>query len=321
MGMTDLHLEIRPVRIPDDFPALVALARLALDWQVTAEDLAHEEANREAKYHHVAFVAEILDGGVKRIVGAADTGHDRFSYEDGKFRVNLMVHPDVEARGIGGALWQTVWNHLAELNPKKLVNMTNSDSARGLRMLAHLGFQQVWERVESRLEPGAVDFAAYADLDADLEAQGMTIRSLESLNDPDAARKLYDLDMELLGDVPFGQAVTPPSFEQWHKETLSDPRWNPATIWLAVKDGEWIAMSSLERLPDFFVIGMTGVKRLFRGLGLAKRLKLEGVRYAQMHGGVEIRTYNDHVNTAMLGMNASMGFQRFRSRLRFENVL
>ena len=187
--------------------------------------------------------------------------------------------------------------------------------------MGQLGFQQTWERVESRLEPSAVDFGAYADLDASLEAQGIEIRSLESLDDPDAMQKLYDLDMELLGDVPFGQAVTPPNFGQWHKQTSGDPRWDPATIWLAVKDGEWLAMSSLERLPDFFVIGMTGVKREHRGLGLAKRLKLEGVRYALLHGGAEIRTYNDHVNEAMLGMNASMGFQRFRSRLRFEKLL
>jgi mycothiol synthase len=279
------------------------------------------EATRDPQYHHAAFVAELLDGGVKRVVGAADTGHDHFAHEDGKFRVSIMVDPDFEARGIGGALWQTVWNHLAALSPKKLINMTNSDSARGVGMLAYLGFQQTWERVESRLEPSAVDFRAYADLDAMLEAEGIEIRSLEALTDPDGMRKLYDLDMELLGDVPFGQATTPPSFERWYEQTSGDPRWNPATVWLAVKNGEWVAMSSLERLPDFFVIGMTGVKRAYRGLGLAKRLKLEGVRYALSHGGLEIRTYNDHVNTAMLGMNTRMGFQRFRSRLRFEKVL
>jgi mycothiol synthase len=319
--MTDLHMEIRPVRIPDDLPALADLSCRTQDYQVTAEDLAHYEASRDPQYHHAGFVAEILDGAVKRVVGAADMGHDHRAHEDGKFRVSIMVDPDFEARGIGGALWQTVWNHLEPMEPKKLVNMTNSDSARGLRLLAHLGFQQVWERVESRLVPSAVDFGAYAELDASVGAQGIEIRSLESLNDPDAARKLYDLDMELLVDVPFGQTVTVPSFEQWHKETSGDPRWDPATIWIAVKDGEWLAMSSLERLPDFFVIGMTGVKRASRGLGLAKRLKLEGVRHALAHGGLEIRTYNDHVNLAMLQMNTGMGFQRFRSRLRFEKTL
>jgi mycothiol synthase len=319
--MSDAHFEIRPLRVPDDFPALAWIANSVFDWHTTPEELALEAENREPRFHHAQFVAEVLEGDRKRVVGEVLVGHDRYSHEEGKYRVNIMVHPDYQARGIGGALWQTAWNHLEGLHPEKLVNMTNSDSERGLRLLEKLGFQQVWERVESRLDPKSVNLDAYTNLDAALEARGIEIRSLATLEDADKLRKLYDLDNGLMDDVPFGQTVTPPSFEQWFKEVSSDPKFDPELVWLALKDGEWIGMSSLERLPDCFVIGMTGVKREYRGLGLAKRLKLDGVRHALSHGALEIRTFNDHVNTAMLEMNRQMGFQRFRSRLRFEKVL
>jgi ribosomal protein S18 acetylase RimI-like enzyme len=319
--MTDLHLEIRPIRTPDDFPALADLATRIYDWHTTPEDLAREERNREPQYHHAEYVAEILEGNQKRVVGATSVGHDRFSHEDGKFRVGIMVHPDYQARGIGASLWETAWNHLSTMQPKKLVNMTRSDSERGLQMLEHRGFKQVWERVESRLDPKGVDFSQYADLDSTVETLGIRIVALSDITDEDRIRKLYDLDLELLLDVPFGQAVTPEPFEVWARNFESDPHADPRSIWIAIKDNEWIAMSSLEKNQEFFVIGMTGVKAAYRGLGLAKRLKLEGVRFALGNGGLEIRTYNDHVNTAMLEMNRSMGFERFRSMLRFEKLL
>jgi hypothetical protein len=44
------------------------------------------------------------------------------------------------------------------------------------------------------------------------------------------------------------------------------------------------------------------------------------VRYA-LPTGLEIRTFNDQSNTAMLRMNQQMGFVPFRSRLRFEKIL
>ena len=68
---------------------------------------------------------------------------------------------------------------------------------------------------------------------------------------------------------------------------------------------------------DYLVIGTTGVLRAFRGQGLAKLLKMHGIRYALEHGDQEIRTFNDHINTAMLEMNAKLGFSRGPVELRF----
>lgn len=319
--MPESAFTVRPIRVPQDFAPVAEILNLVQDWPTTPADLERRERNREAKYHHAAFVAQVLEAGLPRVVGRVVVEHDSFSFEEGKFWFGIAVHPDYQRRGIGTALWQAGLQHLAPLEPRKLVNMVQSDSASGLGMLSKYGFQQTWERVESRLDPKSVDFRLYADLDATLEQSGVQIATLAELTRPDSLERLYALDVELMGDVPFGTSVTMPSFEQWHKEFTSDPRVRLDAVWVAYTGDEWLGFSSLDQHPTHFVIGMTGVKRAYRGRGIAKRLKLEGVKYALAHGGFEIRTYNDHVNQAMLEMNTNMGFKRYRSMLRFEKLL
>jgi mycothiol synthase len=120
--------------------------------------------------------------------------------------------------------------------------------------------------------------------------------------------------------VPFGQPATPEPFEVWAKNFIEDPSNNPDTIWIATHNNQWIAMTSLGKQKDHFFIGMTGVQKPYRSMGIAKALKLKGVKHA-LNTGLEIRTMNDHVNTAMIAMNVAMGFKRHHSRLRFEKNL
>jgi mycothiol synthase len=235
--------------------------------------------------------------------------------------VAIDVHKHFWRRGIARELIVVAQNQLQNLgDATKLQTMIDSDQAGALYLMHQLGFVQVWERIESRLLPKDVDLTASAALDSSLQAAGIQIRSLAEYDLETVLPTLYALDCELLADVPFGQPSTITPFEPWRNEFLENDENDPTTIWLAVKNDQWIGCSSLIRQTGFFMIGMTGVKREYRGLGIAKRLKLEGVRYA-LPSGLEIRTFNDHSNAAMLGMNQQMGFVPFRSKLRFEKLL
>ncbi len=196
--VTDLQLEIRPVDVLEDFASIAAVINDVSDWSVTVEDLERDQRNHDPKYHWQRFVAKVVKGDQKRVVGVLSISH------------------------------------------------------------------------------------------------------------------------ELFLDVPMGLNLTLPSFERWSKDFLENPANRPEAVWIAIKGDEWVGINSLEIKPGYFCIGFTGIKKAFRGLGIAKRLKLEGVRYALNHGALEIRTFNDHVNAAMLAMNFSMGFQKYRSSLRFE---
>jgi mycothiol synthase len=314
-------LEIRRAVYPEDYPALVEVWNSVSDWHTKPENVAADDRSRDPDLHFVRYLAVLLEQNHKRLVGVLELGHNSRSHEPGKYFVAIDVHKDFWRRGIATELVTVAQNHLEMLGDvQKLQTMFDSDQTGALYLMRKLGWTQAWERIESRLLPKNVDFAAYAALDSSLAQAGITIQSLAEFDLETALPKYHALDCELLADVPFGQPSTITPFERWHSEFLENDENDPATIWLAVKDGEWIGTSSLIRQSVFWMIGMTGVTRPYRGLGIAKRLKLEGVRHA-LPSGLEIRTFNDHSNTAMLKMNQQMGFVPFRSKLRFEKFL
>ena len=59
---------------------------------------------------------------------------------------------------------------------------------------------------------------------------------------------------------------------------------------------------------DVLYTGFTGVRREYRGRGIAMALKLRAVDYAKSHGYREIRTWNSTLNAPMLGINVRLGF-------------
>lgn len=311
-------LEIRPAKTPEDYPALVEVWNSGSDWQTKPENVALEDKIRDPELYFARYVAEILEHNSKKIVAVLEIGHNSRSHELGKYFVEIFVHKAYWRRGIASELLTVTENHLRELGDVvKIQTMFESDQAGALYLMQKLGFSQAWERIESRLLPKDADLTQFSALDSSLVTAGISIRRLAEFALETALPMLYALDVELLKDVPFGQPSTIMPFEPWRTEFLGNDENNPNAIWLAVKDGVWIGMSSLILQHSFWMIGMTGVKREYRGLGVAKRLKLEGVRYA-LNSGLEIRTFNDYTNTAMLGMNKQMGFVPFRSRLRFE---
>jgi mycothiol synthase len=317
----DTLLEIRRAVYPEDYPAMVEVWNSCSDWQTKPEIVALEDRNRDPQLHHARFVAVWLLGNHKKIVGVLEIGHNSRSHEVGKYFVAIDVHKDFRQRGIAHELVVVAQNHLEMLgDANKVQTMFDSEQPGAFHLMQRLGFLQVWERIESRLLPKDVDLSAYIALDSSLQAAGIEIRSLAEFDLESVLPTLYALDCELLADVPFGQPSTLTPFEPWRSEFLENDENDPKMIWLAIKDGQWIGFSSLIHQAGFFMIGMTGIKREYRGLGIAKRLKLEGVRCA-LPTGLEIRTFNDQSNTAMLRMNQQMGFVPFRSRLRFEKIL
>ncbi len=312
-----MKLEIRPAQTPEDYPAILEVLNTANpDFPMTLERVVHQESIRDPKYHFNCFVAEI-DGVVRGLAGVFE---DPFAHRAGKLNLNLRVHPEFWGSRIGSSLFEHVLEHVKLRNAEVLQSGAGEDWSRALRFFADRGFSEVWRRTESRLETRDYDFAPYQHLEDQIKVAGVMIKTFSELaNDPARDNKLYDLDWALWQDIPFGEEITKPSFETWQKEMTLDPMFEPEGCLIALKDNEFVGYTSFLKNPaGFLIIGMTGVLREYRGIGLATLLKLRGIQYAQQIGNLEIRTFNDAPNTAMLEMNRKLGFVRFPGWIRLE---
>ncbi len=315
-----MKLEIRPVNPSDDFPEILEVLNAANpNFPLTLERLLHEEASRDSNYYFASFVA-VADGVIR---GLAAVFEDPFAHRAGKLNMNLRVHPELWGSRLGSSLFEHVLNHIKPLNAEVLQSGAGEDWTRAIRFHNDRGFEETWRRTESRLETANFDFAPYQHLEEQIKAAGIEITTFSALeSDPDRDTKLYELDWALWQDIPFGQEINKPSFETWQKEMTLDPMFEPDGCLIAMKNNEMIGYTSFIKNPSgFLIIGMTGVRREYRGIGLATLLKLRGIHYAQSIGNLEIRTFNDAPNTAMLEMNRKLGFKRFPGWIRFERKL
>jgi GNAT superfamily N-acetyltransferase len=314
-----MSISIRPASLPQDYGRIAdVLEDENPGWAATAEELAHEDTERDPHYHHATFVAEEFGAAEPLMVGVGFVGHDIMAHQEGKFAIDLRVRQVWQGRGVGRALYDRILEHLAPFEPRELCAMVWQAHPRAPRFLTDRGFAAAWQRVDSYLDVANFDFTPYAGLEQRLKDAGITITTYADLaGDPDRLGKLHELDWALWQDVPYGQPVRKRTLEQFAAAEVDHPRSLHDACFIAIKDSDYVGYSRLIEADEGFSTDMTGVLRAYRGMGLATLLKLRGIRYTQEHGGRRIWVVNDAVNAAMLGLNEKLGFVREGAMVRF----
>ena len=303
---------LRPMETPRDCDG-VARVRSACfpEWPVTGDQVAATEARRPPGKLHEVWVADARGG----IVGYAYIEEPNVAARPGRIRIRVMVDPAHRGAGLGGALYEMLEAQARKAGATELVTEARDNEAGARRFLARRGFTDYHRRIESRLALSDVDPATIArGIEALTDAffpDGVRIATYRQLllAVPDAARRLYDLDAELWADVPFGLTGSVPTFEQYQALELADPDFLPQATFVALDGHRWIGLGALMNGPGFLLNSMTGVVREWRGRGLARWLKLHTIRWALERGAPGLRTFNDAVNDAILGLNRSLGFR------------
>ena len=316
-----LHFTIRPEHLPDDYPGLAALLTIVHpDWPVTVEELADEDAARDPRLYLTVFVAELVQPlpDVNRLVGVASASHDTLAHRADKFKIDIRVLPNLQGRGIGSRLYEVLLAHLQPLAPRELQTDIWETHERALHFVGDRGFIETWRRIDSSLDVSSFDFSPYVELKERVNASGIAITTYASLAvNSDRLVNLYELDKALWRDVPYGDTVKERTLVQFAKEETLALKYIPEACFIAVHGERFVGYSNLTRGEGYFMTDMTGVLPAYRGRGVATLLKLYGIRYAQAHDNCELRVTNDSVNTAMLDLNAKLGFKRVGATIRF----
>lgn len=316
-----MDIAVRTADLPQDYaPIAAVLAAENPGWALTAEELAYEDASRDPHYYHATFVAEAPAQAL--VVGVASIGLDKQAFGKGRYELDIRVHPDWQGRGVGKALYQAALEHIASRAPHEITTMVWQAHPRAARFLLDRGFVEAWQRFDSHLDAANFDWSPYAGLEQQLAELGIIITTYADIaEDGNRLIKLYELDCTLWQDVPYGQAVVLRSLKQFAAAEVNHPNYLPDACFIALKDTEFVGYSNLLEGDDGFSIDMTGVLRQYRNHGVATLLKLRGIRYAQEHGKPKLWTVNDSANTAMLALNAKLGFVRDGVNVRYRKVL
>lgn len=320
---------LRPAEDRDD-AAVAAIAsaiapgrpECAGKWRQDASLIGEEEDARRRYVAADAATGEVIGyGSIRPEPGLFDPRAFR------RYRLELLVAPARQRRGIGGALLARLEDDLRALGASAVRARVPDDRPAALGFARTRGFepfQRMW-RLRLAVATAPDDPATVETLEARLVDRGVVIATLaeERERAPDCLRKLLDLENESDADIPSGEPFRPKSLEEF-AQWLERMRPLDDAFFLARHGDRYVGESWLARddlNPGNLRQGMTGVRRAWRRGGLATALKLRTITYARRHGYRTITTSTLDTNVGMLAVNERLGFRRQGSEYRLEKAL
>ena len=317
---------IRPFNYSDtDYQALADISNAVWPDRPSVPQATKEnDKRRDPKYYFQRLVVE-SDG---EIVASAIYGESDWTHVPGKFFAMMQVHPDHQRKGIGTALYDHIMKDLEGRGPKIFESHAREDMPEGMGFLEKRGYKrtmrdQVSELVVADFDPGP--FAWTADRMAEIGVEMRTVAELEA-DGVDWKREMWELEHELLQDVPTDDPVTKQPFERWVK-WLTHPSFIPEAYFIAIKGGRFVGVTSLWQSlaeKDKLHTELTAVVRSLRRKGVATALKVRAIEFARDREARVVRTDNEE-NNPMYDLNVRLGFRpvpawwTYRKELNSEN--
>lgn len=317
-----MNIQIRPfAKTRAEYKAITAIHNVV--WQtegLSAENrqLHDEKRNQDFLFHR------LLAEGNGQIIAHAAYGEDAWNHTPGKYFIEIEVNPEHQRQGVGAMLYREIVNMLWERNPVPLffTAYTREDQPGGLALLHKEGFRQVMRNLMSRLDVAAFDAAPFATVQEKVRRAGITLHSMSELKERDTnwIRHWYDLEQAINADHPMADRGEPLPFETF-VGFMDTPLVNSDAAFFALDGtGNYVGQSTLEvndRQSKTISVGMTGVLRSHRRIGIATALKIRAIEFAQSIGAQWIVAGNEE-NNPMYQINLHLGFQPAPAWLNFE---
>ncbi|UCH25496.1 MAG: GNAT family N-acetyltransferase [Trueperaceae bacterium] len=311
---------IRPFE-EGDYPAVARLWNEVFpEDRYTPEELAYYDAALPPPCEWGRWVA--LESG--DVVAVAEYQQMPGAYHPRKFHLQLYVDPRFERRGIGSALYDRLLEELKPFDPLSLRTRVKESLEHAVRFATARGFVETKRDWKAVLDLSTFDPNPHQHLAERLQDQGISLVTLADLTDGEGARRrFHELFSTVRIDVPRSEPPTELSFDQFRALVLEAPDFFPEGVFLALVGEEMIGMSHLFKgsASEDLYAGLTGVRREYRGRGVAKALKVEALRFAKESGAPRIYTENDTTNLEMIAINDKLGFVKLPAWLSMAKVI
>lgn len=309
---------LREIRIPDDYEQLANLLNMIEPGSTSAQVLAEEDWQIPATSNLNLNENGLLVGfGRTRVIVETEDGQIigygacfRAPWVDpGQVGSVFCVHPEFRGQGIG----EMVLSHIEKwANDNKAAVLTSivMDWIDGsLPFVKKRGFTVDAHIYDLELDINQFDVDRYADTLEKAEKSGIRFVTLADMPGEVTERKLYELFAETSKDNP-GQYGSVPPFEQWRNEFLPEDSSRNDWVFIAVEGERFAGVTQLFSTKDEGVVytNYTGVRKDYRGRGLAKALKLLSIHAAIKEGAHTMTTDSEETNAPMQAINRGLGY-------------
>ena len=322
-GQRTLYLKMREFE-PSDYPRLSEIYNANFpDYQRSVDEWkSRDESVDKSKYYLQRYVFSEKDS----VVGFGDLAHVPDMFNPHKYWITILVDPKSQGKGIASTIYENLSEKLGQLNAIGAWAGSRENLPRLTGFYKKRGFEEKQRVWESRLDVNKVDPSRFQDYAERVRKQGVIITNLsqERKTDPDALKKLHELVQTIAADIPQPEPFTPISYEQWEAFEIKNPSLLSEGYMIAKDGSKYVGLSTIWRIdkePRGLGQGNTGVRREYRGRGIAIALKLNVIDYARRNGYTRVKTWNDSINAPMLAVNIKLGFKRETSWLTLEKNL
>jgi mycothiol synthase len=141
---------------------------------------------------------------------------------------------------------------------------------------------------------------------------------------PELARGMYEVAVEALPDIPGWEDELIEPFEDWLAHDMQGSGDRPDATFVALAGDEVVGyakFSLTDAAPTTAHHDLTGVKRTWRGRGIARALKAKQIAWAKTNGFEELRTRNDERNAPIRHLNEEFGYRPAIGRIYLKGPL
>jgi GNAT superfamily N-acetyltransferase len=266
------------------------------------------------------------------------------------YKAGLRDHVDLIAR-VNGSLGGSAVAGIAPQSPDlalALVTVLEHQRRRGagtalyeaLSAWARERGLEVMEAVVADHDPESLEFALRRGFVEDRREKGVALRLVETrppaveppggveivtwAERPELARGMYEVAVEALPDIPGQEDELIEPFESWLAHDMQGSGDRPDATFVALAGGEVVGyakFSLTDATPTIAHHDLTGVKRAWRGRGIARALKATQIAWAKANGFEELRTRNEERNAPIRHLNEEFGYRPTIGRIYLKGPL
>jgi mycothiol synthase len=230
--------------------------------------------------------------------------------------VLLTVLAEQRRRGAGTRLYETISAWARERGLDELEVVVSDDDAESLAYAQRRGF------VEDRREKGVA--LRLAEIEPPPVEPPPGVEIVTWAERPKLARGMYEVAVEASPDVPGWEDELMEPFEDWLAHDMQGSGDRPEATFVALVGDDVVGYAKFSLTaaqPTTAHHDLTGVKRAWRGRGVARALKATQIAWAKANGYEELRTRNDERNAPIRRLNEEFGYRPAIGRIYLKGPL